>query len=233
MQVSSTAVIVTSTTTHPAFAKLFHELFQGYGHVYQYPMYEEDKGYKWKLAVRLDNSFQFLLTQSTEAKELLSSERQLYLSWLGGLVDSDGNIHTTEGVGQGRARIAVYNNDTVLLQNTISHSQAIGYHFDGPYLMKPKGAITPYGIRYTKDLWYISLQRIEEVQQLLLELPVKHAEKVERKSLALLVGNAEWDKIGPKVLELKNRIKADVIRFRRDAQEKYLQKFQRKASNRS
>ena len=68
---------------------------------------------------------------------------------------------------------------------------------------------------------------------MLLELPVKHAEKVERKSLALLVGNAEWDKIGPKVLELKNRIKADVIRFRRDAQEQYLQKLQRKAGNKS
>jgi hypothetical protein len=64
LQVSGTAVMVTSTTTHPAFAKLFHELFQKYGHIYQYPMYEETKGeYKWKLAVRLDNSFQFLLTQ--------------------------------------------------------------------------------------------------------------------------------------------------------------------------
>src|SRR6266550_2819802 len=60
-QVSSLAIFVSSTTTHPAFAKLFHELFERYGPVYQYPMYEAGKGYKWKLAVRLDNSFQFLL----------------------------------------------------------------------------------------------------------------------------------------------------------------------------
>ena len=30
-QVSGTAVMVTSTTTHPAFAELFHGLFEKYG----------------------------------------------------------------------------------------------------------------------------------------------------------------------------------------------------------
>ncbi len=233
LQVSGTAVMVTSTTTHPAFAKLFHELFQRYGHIYQYPMYEEGKGYKWKVAVRLDNSFQFLLQPRQEALRSYAQDRKLFLAWLAGLVDSDGNIHTTEGEGRGRARVVVYNNDTALLQNIISHTRAVGYHFDGPYLMKPTGSITPYGIRYTKDLWYISLQRIEEVQRILLELTLKHTEKMERKTLALLVGHTEWKEIGPKLLELKNSIKEDVIRFRRDAEENYLQKLQRKAVNES
>ncbi len=54
-QVSGTAVMVTSSTTHPRLRQLFSQLFDRYGHVYQYPMLEEGKGYKWKLAVRLDN----------------------------------------------------------------------------------------------------------------------------------------------------------------------------------
>jgi hypothetical protein len=192
-------------------------------------MHEGGKGYKWRLAVRLDNSFQFLLTRATDTEELVSRKRPLYFSWLAGLVDSDGNIHTSEGGGRGRVRVVVFNNNTLLLQKISTHSQLFGYHFDGPYLLQPRGTITPSGITYTKDMWSIQLQRTEEAQKLLLELPLRHEEKLERKTFALTIGAKSWSETGPKLLELKERIKTDVANFRLEALASYEQKLQRRS----
>lgn len=108
-QVSGTAVMVTSTTTHPAFARLFRELSQRYGHVYEYQMYEEGRGYKWKVATRLDNSFQFMLSSSEEAIRTLGGKRRLFLSWLAGLVDADGSIYFTNNRNCLRITLAIGN----------------------------------------------------------------------------------------------------------------------------
>lgn len=223
-QVSGTAVMVTSTTTHPAFADLFHQLFQTYSHVYQYPMFEEGKGYKWKVAVRLDNSFKFLLKSALEAVEEFAPKRPLYLSWLAGLIDSDGNIYTSEDNGYPRVRVTIYNSDTLLVNAIIRESRKIGYEFDGPYLLKKKRTITPFGIRYKKDLWQIALQRTESAQTLLAELPLRHSEKTERKLLALRVGNSEWNEIDMELARLKKKIKAGVVEFCKRGEECYVQK---------
>jgi len=58
---SGLAIAVSSTTTHPAFVALFESLFQSYGPVYVYPINDGERGYKWKIAARLGNSFAFLL----------------------------------------------------------------------------------------------------------------------------------------------------------------------------
>jgi hypothetical protein len=220
-QVSGTAVMVTSSTTHPAFAEVFRTLFQPFSHVYQYPMFEEGKGYKWKLAVRLDNSFTFLLKGPLEAVSGFSMRRSTYLSWLAGMIDSDGNIHTSKTRGNPRVRLGVYNSNVPLLETIIRESRRIQYNFDGPYLLKEKGTVTPFGIRYTKDLWHTDLQQTRPAQQLLLELPVRHPEKVRRKELALQVGQRSWNEIEAELLELKKRIKEDVTRFRAEAESRY------------
>lgn len=113
LQVSGTAVMVTSTTTHPAFANLFRELFEKYGPVYQYPMQEKGKGYKWKLAVRLDNSFQFLLASGAIALSLVSRDRRAFMSWLAGLLDSDGSINLTHSNKHARILLVLHNTDLI------------------------------------------------------------------------------------------------------------------------
>src|SRR5712692_747596 len=56
------ATRVSTSTTHPAMAKLFTELFSPYGHVYQHPRYKKDtSSYEWNLQTILDGSFDFLL----------------------------------------------------------------------------------------------------------------------------------------------------------------------------
>jgi hypothetical protein len=223
-QVSGTAVMVTSTTTHPAFADLFHKLFQRYSHVYQYPMFEEGRGYKWKLAARLDNSFRFLLCTAIEAAELFAANRRLYISWLAGLIDSDGNIQSSQDRGYDRVRIIIYNSNLALLESIIAHSRSIGFEFTGPYLVQKAGTITQRGIRYTKDHWQIDLQQTKAAQNLLFELPIQHSEKIERKALAMNVGHEPWNEIEAKLLVLRNGIKQGVVKFRTLAEESYRNK---------
>jgi hypothetical protein len=226
-QVSGTAVMVTSSTTHPAFAELFQNLFREYSHVYQYPMFEEGKGYKWKLGVRLDNSFQFLLKSATEAVVEFAEKRSLLLSWLAGLIDSDGNIHAFQDSGSTRVRITIYNSNTELLNLIIKELRGIGYEFNGPYLLKEEGTVTPFGIRYTKDLWQIALQQTSSAQKLLVELPVRHSEKIYRKELAMRVGKMEWQIIDHELKQQKAKTKLDVLDFCREAEERFSQRHQK------
>ncbi|MDA4122241.1 MAG: hypothetical protein OK456_03560, partial [Thaumarchaeota archaeon] len=181
LQVSGTAVMVSSTTTHPAFAELFNQLFQKYSHVYQYPMFEEGKGYKWKLAARLENSFRFILTSAENASQQFTSSRSLFMSWLAGLIDSDGNFHVFQDHGDARVSLVVYSSNFKLLENIIEESLSIGYEFGGPYRTHQAGYITPYGIRYAKDHGQIDLQQTESAQRLLMELPIRHREKQQLK----------------------------------------------------
>ena len=223
-QVSGTSVMVTSSTTHPAFVDLFSHLFGSYSHVYRYPMFEEGKGYKWKVAVRLDNSFRFLLKSAQEAIREFAPTRELFLSWLAGMIDSDGNIHPSQDNGYARVRVTVYNSDKALLYSIIEESRKIGYQFDGPYLLKEKDTVTPYGIRYTKDLWQIAIQQTSAAQRLLTELPVRHVEKLERKRLAAFVGQREWSEISAELERSNERKRVDVLDFCREAEETYKQK---------
>src|SRR5579862_1356412 len=107
--------MVTSSSTHSSFTRLFRQLFEKYSHVYTYPMWEEGRGYKWKVATRLDNSFRFLLLQPLEAIERYATSRETYFSWLAGLIDSDGNITTSPSGRNPRVRVILYNNNVKLL----------------------------------------------------------------------------------------------------------------------
>lgn len=210
-QVSGTAVMVTSTTTHPAFAELFRELFERYGHVYEYPMYEEGNGYKWKLAVRLDNSFRFLIKTPEASLDEMAGDRSVFLSWLAGLVDSDGHVRAAKNGVSARAIVAIYRINRSFLVSLQLVAERFGYHFDGPYLTAEKGDTTPKGITYRSDFWNIAIQRSSQTQALLRELPLRHREKVERKALALSINPAtQWSELGPKVLKLKLAIQAEV-----------------------
>lgn len=224
LQVSGTAVMVSSTTTHPAFAKLFHEMFSRYGHIYQYPMFEEAKGFSWKLATRLNNSFQFLLATSKQTLDWSTHNRQLFLSWLAGILDSDGNINIVNGNGYARIMLIIYNTNEALLRSIREALEVLKYHPVGPYLRSKAGTITRgWNVAYTKDMWMLQLERTAESKTLLSELPLKHAEKIQRKGLALSIRHRqEWKDVRAEVLSLRNRIRNDVATFAAQARKEFL-----------
>jgi hypothetical protein len=224
-QVSGTAVMVTSTTTHPAFSEVFRSLFGRYGHVYEYPMDEEGRGYKWKVGVRLDNSFRFLIQSQEASLEGVSKSRREFLAWFAGIVDSDGHVRVTNSSGYARAVIAVYSTNRTFLVKLRDLSAGLGVHFDGPHLTAKEGTTTPKGITYRKDFSNIAVQRSAEAQSLLGELPLRHAEKLERRRLALSLNPAtRWEEVDGRVSEVKNRIRAEVAEYVTLAEAEYKKK---------
>jgi hypothetical protein len=223
-QVSGTAVMVTSTTTHPKFAKLFRELFENYGHVYEYPMYEEE-GYKWKVAVRLDNSFQFLLRSAEETVKSLAANRRAFLSWLAGLVDADGSIYFTNNANYVRICLSIGITKPDLLKSILSIVTSLGYKANGPYLAYKAGVRTPLGIVYINDLWRIYFQRSEETQQLLRELPIRHSEKIAQKELAISLNQpTKWTDVEAKARGIRQQIEAETDQFVERAKQEYLKR---------
>jgi hypothetical protein len=219
---SSNAVMVSSTTTHPAFTSCFRLLFRDYGPVYEYPIFEV-LGYKWKVAARLDNSFTFLLPSQRKDYPTISTNHRSFLSWLAGIVDTDGSIVIERSGAYARITLLVSNQDQALLSHIKGELTNGGYHPTGPYLQAPRGKITPgWRIRYTKDQWQLSLQRADEVRSVVKLLPLRHEEKVMRKDLAMVIPpRARWDDWCSRVLTLRLAIKQKVHSYISRAQEEY------------
>ena len=220
---STTAVMVSSTTTHPAFSSCFTRLFRDHGPIYLYPIYDAVAGYRWKLATRLDNSFSFMLPTQRKDYPTLLQEPSYFLSWLAGIVDSDGSVILEQSGGYVRLTLLIANQSLALLQHIKKELTNGGYFPTGPYLQASKDKVTSRrGIRYTRDLWNICLQRAEEVRRILSLLPLKHEEKIKRKELALETPQgARWEKCGLRILALRNSIKLEVRDYVSKAESDY------------
>src|SRR5438445_9221636 len=195
-------------------------MFDGHGPVYQYPMYEEGKGYRWKVATRLDNSFRFLLTPRMEGLEWASNSGRL-LHWLAGFTDSDGSIQISRASNGVRMKLNLYNTNLDLLVRLKGQIERLGFFPSGPYVVMAKGRSTPYGT-YTKDLWNLPLQRKWETQKLLRNLPVRHRERRELKGIVESISRgATWDDVGPLVREARRKVEKEVEDFAKVAEKEY------------
>jgi len=218
-----TAVMVSSTTTHPAFSSCFIGLFRDNGPIYLYPVCDAIAGYRWKVATRLDNSFSFMLPTQRKDYPTFLDRQSCFLSWLAGIVDSDGSIISEQSGAYVWLTLLIANQNLSLLQHIKRELANDGYFPTGPYLQASKGRVTSQrGIKYTKDLWNICLQRAEEVRRISALLPLRHEEKISRKELVLRIPpGARWEKYGPKILALRNSIKSEVRDFVSKAESEY------------
>ncbi|MDG6991332.1 MAG: hypothetical protein JRM99_07955, partial [Nitrososphaerota archaeon] len=133
-------VRVSTSTTHPAMALLFHALFDPHGHVYQHPRFKNDTmTYEWNLSVIVDQTFGFLLTDLRAAWEWVSTKESILLAYLAGVLDAEGSI----GIWSNRAGTALqvnyYNTRFELLTFIKTALETLGYRPLGPYLDKEKG----------------------------------------------------------------------------------------------
>jgi len=220
---STTAIMVSSTTTHPAFSSCFNRLFRDYGPIYQYPVFDSVGGCRWKLATRLDNSFSFMLPEQRKDYPRFLDAPADFLSWLAGIVDSDGSIILERSGVYVRLTMLIANQNLALLRHIKTELVNGGYFPTGPYLQAREDKVTPRrNIRYTKDMWNIRLQRAEEVRRISRLLPLRHEEKIHRKGLTLQIPpKARWGEYGPRILALRNSIKNDVRRYVSRAEVEY------------
>jgi hypothetical protein len=222
-RVSSTAIMVSTTTTHRGFADCFAQLFRPYGPIYRYPVLDARNGYRWKLASRLENSFSFMLPNAR--KDYPSSEGgdSLFFAWLAGVIDTDGSVSVVPSNGYARLSLHFYNQNYALLSHVKHELLSAGYRPTGPYLKAEKGHITPcWGIRYNRDMWELLVQRNNEVREILRRTPLRHEEKVMRKRLALGLGRAtRWPTIEDGVRLVQDEIERSVRRYVSEAEIAY------------
>jgi hypothetical protein len=139
-------------------------------------------------------------------------------------LDSEGSIGIY-GNGRGTTlQVLAYNTNLDLLRFVVTAISELGYAPVGPYLDKRKGTFTSkYKIVRKKDYWRIGLVVFEQAQSLLMRLPIRHREKVERKKLALSlrIGD-EWSSVEPIVKSLRAFVRSERDKFVAQAEELFV-----------
>jgi hypothetical protein len=219
------AVRVSTSTTHPALANLFTELFGRYGHVDRYPRYKEDtKTYEWNFQAILDKSFEFLVEPRDKCREWVARKDSTMLSYLAGLIDAEGHIEIHPNPRTTAITVSVWNTDTGLLGFSYRCLEQLGHKPLEPYLQSSPGPISSgFRIERKKAYWRVLVARFDEAQTLLRRLPLRHSEKVAARELALTVSKGDlFDGIADKVSSLRKSFKQDARRYVKQAEREFL-----------
>ena len=200
------AIRVSTSTTHPTMAKLFRDLFEPYGHVYQHPRYKKDtNAFEWNLQAIVDSSFEFLLEEKAKSWAWIEERPGTMLAYIAGAWDAEGTIGVFRNGKCTAILLSIYNTNTEFLDRIRRFLIDMGYHPVGPYLDKRKGTVTSkYRIQRKKDYWKLVLTHFDESQALLAKLPLRHSEKVTRKEFAKSLRRGyKWEMVGPRVRALR------------------------------
>jgi len=221
-----TVTRVSMSTTHPAQAELFANLFSQYGHVYKHPRYKKDtRTYEWNFSTILHESFGFLLDPRDKWREWIVADHSRTLSYVAGLVDSEGHIGIYPNSRTTAITVTVYNTDIELLGFFHRCLSQLGFEPLAPYLDKPKDTETAkYHIKRRKDYYRVMVANFEKSQSLLRRLSLRHREKVDRKELALSIVKGEpWENVNGRVRHLRESFRKNTIKFVKQAEQEFLQ----------
>src|SRR3989344_1409087 len=174
-------IICNVSSTHPAWEPLMKELFENYGYIKSYPFENRADQYAWNITAYLHETFDFLKAQLKFIPEWINKDKLLFISFLAGLVDTDGFI-TLNGK---RPRLGISITNKSLLNSIKIILKIIDYH---PTLTFKKNDESHFG---EKRMWLLNLSRVHEVLSLIKILPLKHKEKANKKELILKYNGKE------------------------------------------
>jgi len=205
------AVRIRVSTTHPAMAELFENLFGPYGHIAHYPRTSPFTGYEWTLECDLDPSFEFLLVKAS-LKELESMPRDEFGAFLAGFFDAEGSIFLHEKSSGYAPEVRISNTDRVVLKVIHRRLTDAGVHSK---IHVDQQDSMRLGHRLEGVIWRIDVWRFESVRLFLGNLCPRHREKAEKSRLALLFvaplserQNAllisEWEKLASSIKGERN-----------------------------
>lgn len=184
-------VRVKTGTTHPDFVTLFRTLFSPYGNLRCYPKAARVVPAELNMEIDLDGSFEFLLMKKGLGSLRSLGSRDAILNFVAGFFDAEGCIffHLNGFEAQ------ISNSDERLLRTIQSSLERLDYH---PRLYHTVNRLPRVGHKPESHMWILKMQRHEEVKRLLIELPLRHKEKVTKASLALafIRGDAIVDSSG-------------------------------------
>lgn len=133
-------VRVSTSTTHPAMAELFRNLFEPYGHVYKHPRFKKDTNtYEWNLNTIVDTSFEFLFSPFSDLVDWILSKESITRAYLAGLLDAEGSVGIHPAKKLTSVSAVYYNTNLGLVWFVHKTMSSLGYHPLEPYLDKEKG----------------------------------------------------------------------------------------------
>jgi hypothetical protein len=176
------AIRVRLGTTHPAMAKLFRDLFDNYGPIYEYPKQAVLTGFEWSLDCDLDESFKFLADSSQPTSDVFSA-RDSFLHFLAGFFDAEGAIWYHKKKWGGGFEVALSNLNEKLLRRIANSLSTLGF---SPALGSSRQRRAP-GVRgeLAEFIWRVQLWRRSDVTRFLEIVPLRHPEKTEKARIAL------------------------------------------------
>lgn len=208
------AIRVRTSTTHPAMADLFTELFDKYGYVHRYPRKATLVGYEWSLEVDLNQSFKFLFQSFETAVEEFGRSPVTFLSFLAGFFDAEGSIYYHRKGKGGGFELSLSNTNDVILERIRNFLLKLGYYSKLDTFDQNSDRL---GYSLNGRISRLVIWRAEDILGLLGRLRVRHNEKVVRAEAAIAYHSSackdERVLILTKHEAMKSKTKAEVVRF--------------------
>lgn len=176
------AVRVRTSTTHPAMAELFVNLFGCYGRVQKYARKSKLVGFEWSLEVDLNVSFRFLSTTLEDALETFGRSISTFFGFLAGFFDAEGTIYFHKKGGGGAFEVSIANTNTEILVRIENLLAIVGLHSRLQIIQQD-----PQRLGYSKEgiVARVRIWRSDDVIELLKRLELRHAEKISKAEIAL------------------------------------------------
>lgn len=210
---------ISGGTTHPAQIALFQRIFERYGNVYTGPFYNRElQQYQWQMVVALDESFSFLLPKFDRIPGWMRRNSKTALYFVAGFFDAEGHITIVFNDRRKNKTMEVAmmisNSNRELLQEI---AWILRNYQPTIHLSRRKG--TPVGKSkriLNEDQWKLAVYRRAAQEKLLVVLPLRHQEKVDKAIIALdVLKGSDWNETRRRVEELWQRIEHEVAELAR------------------
>jgi len=194
-----------STTTHPAMGRLFHDIFEHYGHPTSRPSFDPRGYYRYQLSVYLHHSFEPFLRKSENMPVWVphSNDDPIFESYLSGLIAAEGCIRLYRANDRAHAVLTITLNKPNLLREL---SQIIGGRL---YEVPRAWRLVIYG---------------KAAVELLSHINIRHEEKTEKAKLVIDHAGEKWSDLEPLWQETVNFIKLQVSEYKGEARLHYVRK---------
>lgn len=203
---SGNQVRFSTSSTHPAMSRLFESLFGKHGRVGKTPTFYNGL-YEWANYCYLDNSFEFLLEKPTRIPANILNDDELFLAFLAGYLDAEGNFRIYRRYGAVAFALRVNSEDEHILRGIARKLRMTGYHVSFKL-----GVESGPSNKYLLDMWSLGMYRKAEILQILKRLPLMHDEKTRWRNLMLESSHARWNLVSAAVSQLR----IDILKERSD-----------------
>jgi DNA-binding CsgD family transcriptional regulator len=216
-------ILVTLTTANPNMINLFIDCFKSYGRILKYPVKITNE-YYWRLCAYLDKSFSFLLKPNRNY-DFENMDEEKFYARLAGVIDAEGSIVITKSKKYISRAIVIGSETEDLIEGLLRKLVQLGFH-PNKYLGKRRNEIGYFKdiiLQYNQNLWFLTLNRKDEIVKILGKVPLKNGDRIKKKNLIFETINAKyWFEVKNKVKSIRSEIKNKIKEWKEKAKIEYL-----------